>query len=128
LDCSKKPSSWFCCERLYDYVCIWPNFVICVKSVYCLGYCSVSPFWTCHSFIRWIVVIPHLSRNYSSAISVSEDVIIRQTVRKSVTRESELLGSIGSSHMEQELERRVLMIREYFRFNGGADRSRTIYH
>jgi hypothetical protein len=47
---------------------------------------------------------------YSSAISVSEDVIIRQTIRKSVTNESELLGSIGSSHMQQELERRVLKI------------------
>jgi hypothetical protein len=47
---------------------------------------------------------------YSSAISVSEDRIIRQTIRKSVTKESELLGSIGASHMEQELERRVLKI------------------
>jgi hypothetical protein len=47
---------------------------------------------------------------YCSAISVSEDVIIRQTIRKSVNNESELLGSIGSSHMQQELERRVLKI------------------
>jgi hypothetical protein len=48
---------------------------------------------------------------YSSAISVSEDVIIiPQTIRKSVINESELLGSIGSSHMQQELERRVLKI------------------
>jgi hypothetical protein len=47
---------------------------------------------------------------YSSAISVSEDVVIRRTIRKLVTKESELLDSIGSSHMEQELERRVLKI------------------
>ncbi len=47
---------------------------------------------------------------YSSTISVFKDVIIRQKIRKSVTKESELLGSIGLSHMGQELERKVLKI------------------
>jgi hypothetical protein len=47
---------------------------------------------------------------YSSSISVSEDVKVRQSIRKFTARESKLLDSIGSSHMEQELERRVVKI------------------
>jgi hypothetical protein len=47
---------------------------------------------------------------YSSSISVSEDVKVRQSIRKFAARESKLLDSIGSSHMERELERGVVKI------------------
>jgi hypothetical protein len=47
---------------------------------------------------------------YSSAISVSEDIKIRQTIRKFALKESKLLDSIGISHMEDELQRRVIKI------------------
>jgi hypothetical protein len=47
---------------------------------------------------------------YSTAISVSEDIKIRQTIRKFALKESKLLDSIGTSHMEDELQRRVIKI------------------
>src|SRR5919198_1503493 len=47
---------------------------------------------------------------YSSAISVSEDIKIRQTIRKFAIKESKLLDSIGTSHMEDELQRRVMKL------------------
>jgi hypothetical protein len=47
---------------------------------------------------------------YSSAISVSLDVGLRKTIRKSVMEESKLLDSIGTAQMEQELRSRVLTI------------------
>jgi DNA-binding protein Fis len=45
---------------------------------------------------------------YSSAISVSEDSKLRQTIRSLTTKESKLLDSIGIAQMEQEIEKRVL--------------------
>ena len=47
---------------------------------------------------------------YSSATIVSQDTTLRQSIRKSVTEQSKLLDSIGTAHMEQELESRVLTI------------------
>jgi hypothetical protein len=47
---------------------------------------------------------------YSSATIVSQDTTLRQSIRKSVTEQSRLLDSIGTAHMEQELESRVLII------------------
>ena len=47
---------------------------------------------------------------YSSATIVSQDTTLRQSIRKSVTEQSRLLDSIGTAHMEQELESRVLTI------------------
>jgi hypothetical protein len=47
---------------------------------------------------------------YYSAISVSEDIKIRQTIRKFALKESKLLDSIGTSHMEDELQRRVMKL------------------
>jgi hypothetical protein len=44
---------------------------------------------------------------YSSAISVSQDVKLRQSIRKVAIEESRLLDSIGTSHMEQEIQDRV---------------------
>jgi hypothetical protein len=47
---------------------------------------------------------------YSSATSVSEDSRLRQTIRKIALRESQFLDAIGTSQMEQELQRRVIAI------------------
>ena len=45
---------------------------------------------------------------YSSAIVISADSELRRNIRRSTIEQSKLLDSIGSAHMEQELERRVL--------------------
>ena len=46
---------------------------------------------------------------YSSALSVSEDSKLRQTIRKAALKESQqFLDAIGSAEMEQEIQRRVL--------------------
>jgi hypothetical protein len=47
---------------------------------------------------------------YSSAISVSQDVKLRQSIRKFAMKESRLLDSIGTAQMEQEIQSRVLTI------------------
>ena len=68
------------------------------------------------SLEQWDVIIIGLSSYlilvgvYSSAISVSEDIKIRQTIRKFALKESKLLDSIGTSHMEDELQRRVMKL------------------
>lgn len=41
---------------------------------------------------------------YSSAAFVSQDSTLRQSIRRSVTEQSRLLDSIGTAHMEQELQ------------------------
>jgi len=45
---------------------------------------------------------------YSSAISVSEDSKLRQSIRNFAIKESRLLDSIWTAQMEQEIERRVI--------------------
>ena len=46
---------------------------------------------------------------YSSAVSVSEDARLRQTIRKAALKESQqFLDAIGSAEMEQEVERKVI--------------------
>ena len=47
---------------------------------------------------------------FSSAAIVSQDTTLRQSIRRSVTEQSKLLDSIGTAHMEQELQSRVLTI------------------
>jgi hypothetical protein len=47
---------------------------------------------------------------YSSAISVSQDVKLRQSIRRSAIEEAKFLESIGTAQMEQELQKRVLTI------------------
>ncbi|MGB7952935.1 MAG: hypothetical protein WCF23_03060 [Candidatus Nitrosopolaris sp.] len=47
---------------------------------------------------------------YSSAISVSEDSKLRQTIRSLTARDPKLLESIGRAHMEQEIQKRVITI------------------
>jgi signal transduction histidine kinase len=45
---------------------------------------------------------------YSSAISVSQDLKLRQSIRESAIYASKLLASIGSAQMVQEIEKKVL--------------------
>jgi hypothetical protein len=47
---------------------------------------------------------------YFSAISVSQDMTLRQTIKNSVMEESKLLDRIGSAQMEKELQGRVLTV------------------
>jgi hypothetical protein len=47
---------------------------------------------------------------YSSAISVSQDIKLRQSIRRSAIQEVKFLKSIGTAQMEQELQKRVLTI------------------
>lgn len=47
---------------------------------------------------------------YSSAISVSEDSKLRQSIKQFAMSEPKLLDSIGTAQMEQEIQRRVLII------------------
>jgi hypothetical protein len=47
---------------------------------------------------------------YSSAICLSQDVKLRQSIRKSAIQEVKFLESIGAAQMEQELQRRVLTL------------------
>jgi hypothetical protein len=46
---------------------------------------------------------------YSAAISVSEDIKLRQSIRKIAIKESKLLDSIGSAEMEQQIEKKVMV-------------------
>jgi len=45
---------------------------------------------------------------YSSGISISEDLNLRRSIRKSATEEAQLLVSIGSAQLRQKLEKKVL--------------------
>ena len=47
---------------------------------------------------------------YSSAISLAEDSKLRQSIRDFAIKETNLLDSIGTAHMEQEIQRRVLSL------------------
>jgi hypothetical protein len=47
---------------------------------------------------------------YQSAISVSQDIKLRQSIRKSTIQQSNLLDSIGTAQMTKELEKRVMEV------------------
>jgi len=47
---------------------------------------------------------------YSSAVTLSQDLTLRKTIRKSVMKQSKLLDSIGTAQMERELQTSVLTI------------------
>jgi hypothetical protein len=44
------------------------------------------------------------------AISVSQDMTLRQSIRKSVMEQSKLLDSIGTAEMEREIQKQVLTV------------------
>jgi hypothetical protein len=66
---------------------------------------------------------------YSSAAIVSQDLNLRQSIRKTVAEHSNLLGSIGTAQMEQELQGTVLKVAkksaETIEQETGAEPSRT---
>jgi hypothetical protein len=47
---------------------------------------------------------------YASAVTVSQDTTLRLSIRKSLTDQSKFLDSMGSAHMEKELQSTVLNI------------------
>lgn len=47
---------------------------------------------------------------YFSAISVSQDLTLRQLIRKSVMEQSKLLDNIGTAEMERKVQERVLTV------------------
>jgi hypothetical protein len=47
---------------------------------------------------------------YSAAISVAQDTKLRQSIRKFAVKESRLLDSIGTAHMQEEIEKRVIVM------------------
>lgn len=47
---------------------------------------------------------------YSSAVTLSQDLTLRKTIRNSVLEQSKLLDSIGTAQMEKELQTSVLTI------------------
>ncbi len=47
---------------------------------------------------------------FTSAISLSQDLTLRQSIRKSVMEQSKLLDSIGTAEMEREIQTQVLTI------------------
>jgi hypothetical protein len=51
---------------------------------------------------------------FSSAISVAEDSTLRKSIRDFAIGQSRLLDSIGSAQMEQEIEKRVLVLTKEF--------------
>jgi hypothetical protein len=59
------------------------------------------------SLLHGIVVLIGI---YSSAIYISQDAKLRQSFRHVAIRESKLLDSIGTAHMEKEIERKVKVL------------------
>lgn len=47
---------------------------------------------------------------YYSAISVSQDMTLRQSIRRSIMEQSKLLDSMGSAEMEREVQKQVLLV------------------
>ena len=47
---------------------------------------------------------------YFSAVSVSQDMTLRQSIRKSVMEQSKLLDSIGTAEMEREVQKLILTV------------------
>ena len=47
---------------------------------------------------------------FTSAISLSQDLTLRQSIRKSVMGQAKLLDSIGTAEMEREVQTQVLTI------------------
>ena len=47
---------------------------------------------------------------YASAVSVAEDSNLRRSIKKLAVKESKLLDSIGAAEMEQEIQKRVIVL------------------
>lgn len=70
------------------------------------------------SFFHFLVAVSFMGLSsyllllgvYSSAISVSEDSKLRQALKQFALNEPKLLDSMGTAHMEQEIQKQVLQI------------------
>jgi len=69
---------------------------------------SYPPFGLASVLFVGLSSYPMLMGIYSAAISMSEDVKLRQSIRKSAIDESKFLVSIGSGQMEQKIEKKVI--------------------
>ncbi|MBD0359977.1 MAG: hypothetical protein ICV56_04625, partial [Nitrososphaeraceae archaeon] len=69
---------------------------------------SYPPFGLASVLFVGLSSYPMLMGIYSAAISMSEDVKLRQSIRKSAIDESKFLVSIGSAQMEQKIEKKVI--------------------
>ena len=47
---------------------------------------------------------------YLSAVSVSQDITLRKSIRKSVIEQSKLLHSIGTAEMERQVQKQVMSV------------------
>ena len=47
---------------------------------------------------------------YYSAVSISQDMTLRQSIKKSVMEQSKLLHNIGTAEMENEIQKQVLVV------------------
>ena len=47
---------------------------------------------------------------YYSAVSISQDITLRQSIKKSVMEQSKLLHSIGTAEMENEIQKQLLIV------------------
>src|SRR5215217_235716 len=69
---------------------------------------SYPPFGLASVLFVGLSSYPMLMGIYSAAISMSEDVRLRQSIRKSAIAESKFLVSIGSGQIEQKIEKKVI--------------------
>src|SRR5215203_4072310 len=69
---------------------------------------SYPPFGLASVLFVGLSSYPILMGIYSAAISMSEDVRLRQSIRKSAIDESKFLVSVGSGQIEQKIEKKVI--------------------
>jgi signal transduction histidine kinase len=69
---------------------------------------SYPPFGLASVLFVGVSSYPMLMGIYSAAISMSEDVKLRQSIRKSAIDESKFLVSVGSGQIEQKIEKKVI--------------------
>ncbi|MCD6038423.1 MAG: pleC, partial [Nitrososphaeraceae archaeon] len=69
---------------------------------------SYPPFGLVSVLFVGVSSYPMLMGIYSAAISMSEDVKLRQSIRKSAIDESKFLVSVGSAQIEQKIEKKVI--------------------
>ena len=76
---------------------------------------SLSSIWTCFSVLYGVIMLFDIFGLYSSAVTVSQDVSLRHSIRRSVTEQSKLLDSIGTVRWSKKLQTRVLTIAKKLR-------------
>jgi len=74
-----------------------------------LAYTLYPPFGLATMSIYGLSTYMILLALYSCAISVSEDIELRKSIKKSTLRESRFLDSMGTAHMERDLTRRIVL-------------------